>query len=114
MTEYTLNKLLSAFDEQIDAEKGIETTDYTLGRIDGIDTGRALIEEILNIEDPKERVIEEHAELELKLNKLDAFIESDGFNRLGERRQARLKSKFFIMRDYLNILNLCIQEWDKQ
>lgn len=66
--EAMLKKLLVAFDEQIDAEKGArdehreglgDLTDISAariesfdnGRVDGVDTGRALVEEVMGDDD---------------------------------------------------------------
>lgn len=113
-----INRLLVAFDEQIEAEKGqrdvagSEDVMYSQGRIDGVDTGRALIEEVLGGMDVKERVLLEIEQLSALFTGLDTFIETSGFNKLSVKQQALLKRQFFAMRDYLNVLNLRIKHWE--
>lgn len=113
-----MNRLLAAFDEQIEAEKehrdiaGSEDVMYSQGRIDGVDTGRALIEEVLGGLDAKERVLLEIEQLDGLFTGLDKFIETSAFNKLSVKQQALLKRQFFAMRDYLNVLNLRIKHWE--
>lgn len=113
-----IDKLLVAFDEQIEAEKehrdiaGSEDVTYSQGRIDGVDTGRALAEEVLGGMDAKNRVLLEIEVLNGLFTGLDKFIETSGFNKLSVKQQALLKRQFFAMRDYLNVLNLRVKHWE--
>ena len=52
----------------------------------------------------QERVVIEKAELDVKLNKLTAFLESDLFARLPEAEQARLKRQHEYMDGYSGVL----------
>lgn len=52
----------------------------------------------------QERVVNEKNELEDKLTKLDAFFETDFFSKVDEDEQERLKHQYWIMRDYLEVL----------
>jgi hypothetical protein len=63
--------------------------------------------------DFKSKLIEERNSLLKKTNKLDSFIDSDRFNIVGKIQGKLLLNQYDAMCDYLNCLNLRIQDLDK-
>jgi hypothetical protein len=52
----------------------------------------------------QQRVLEEKVELDMKLQKLENFLEGEVYPTLPEAERLRLRRQFCYMRDYSNVL----------
>ena len=57
-----------------------------------------------NLKPHQQRVIDEKAELDEKVEKLGAFIHSDAFTNVETEERARLYRQFVVMKNYAKIL----------
>lgn len=62
--------------------------------------------------DFKTRLLEERDQLQEKVTKLDAFLDSETFETISDRQQMLLSDQFVAMDDYLWILNARIEDLD--
>lgn len=60
--------------------------------------------------DFKTRLLEERDQLQEKVTKLDAFLDTEVFETISEVQQELLLSQFEAMTDYLDILNARIED----
>ena len=62
-----------------------------------------------NLETHQYRLLNERAELQDRLEKLDAFIRSDAFPCVPPAERGRLEKQSHLMGEYLNVLNLRVE-----
>lgn len=63
--------------------------------------------------DFKTRLLEERDQLQERVIKLDAFLDSEAFETISEKQQLLLDDQLALMEDYLWILNTRIEDLDK-
>ena len=63
--------------------------------------------------DFKSRLLEERDQLQEKVTKLDAFMDTETFETISKRQQMLLSDQLSYMEDYLYILNARIEDLDK-
>lgn len=68
----------------------------------------------LNLQPHQTRVVDEHRELTVRLNKLSAFIQTDAFTALPEAERARLRCQAVLMTGYAEVLDQRIRAFIEQ